>query len=61
MVQVLKFNILNFYSSRFRPLVEHAAVADHHDLRGVTHLFERDDLGGELGADAARVSPRECD
>ena len=61
MLQILKINIPNFNSRSLRPLVEYAAVADHHHLRSVAHLFERDGLGGELGADAAGVSHGECD
>ena len=40
----------------FRPLIEHAPVADDDDARGLAHLIERDDFRGELGTDAAGIA-----
>ena len=55
-LQVLELYVPAFSPCGSRALVENAAVADHDDTRGLAHLVERDNLGGQLGADAAGIA-----
>src|SRR5688572_3747769 len=44
-----------------RAFVKYAPIANDNDARGFADLFERNDLRGELGADATRISHRQGD